>query len=115
MEKDKLTSIQYRVLGTKIGHSDAVSGEFFLRFVREYRAYDRHQKEILQELQATISELQAENECIKKDLERYIEIFNSIIVHCRSNDIVSRQRAQIVQLLDQNKRLKDKLKAIDNE
>lgn len=24
MEKDKLTSIQYRVLGTKIGHSDAV-------------------------------------------------------------------------------------------
>lgn len=115
--KDEIKAIHYSVTGTKIKPTDTVSGAFYLRLLREYRAHDRRrnaalidQQKKIQEKQDTIMGLKEEIKTLRTELQRYTDIFNSIIVNCRSKDIVSRQRSQIVQLLNQNARLKEELK-----
>lgn len=115
--KDELKAIHYSVTGTTIKPTDIVSGSFYLRLLREYRAYDRRQKAfmndqktVIEEQHETIRECRQEIKRLRTELQRYTDIFNSIITNCRGKDIVSRQRTQIVQLLNQNARLKEELK-----
>lgn len=109
---DTLRLIHYSVMGTQIGRKDTVSGEFHLRLLREYRAYDRLQKEAIEELQREVIRLNGVLADVRKDKQMYVDVFNSVVVECRSPDQVARQRAQIVQLLAQNERLKRELKEI---
>lgn len=55
--------IQTRVIGTRVLNKDTVSGAFFHKFVKAYRAYDRRQK-------AIIRQLLAENEQLRKLLNQ---------------------------------------------
>lgn len=56
--------IQSETLGTYIGYYDTVSGAFFHKFVKEYHAYDRRQKE-------QIAQLQQENEQLREERDSY--------------------------------------------
>ena len=49
--------IQSETLGTYIGYHDTVSGAFFHKFVKEYHAYDRRQKELIPTFHVNISAL----------------------------------------------------------
>lgn len=63
--------IQSETLGTYIGYHDTVSGAFFHKFVKEYHAYDRRQKEL-------IAQLQAENDQLREERDRYMNALASI-------------------------------------
>lgn len=108
--KDELKAIHYSLTGTTIKPTDTVSGAFYLRLLRDYRAYDRKQKQVLMEQQEIIERLKAENRDMKEELQRYVEIFNSIIVNCRNKDLVSRQREQITRLLGEVTQLKKRIR-----
>lgn len=117
--KDELKAIHYAVTGTTIKPTDTVSGAFYLRLSREYRAYDRKRKaEYLalyqerEEQREYIATLIAEKEELRADLKRNSEIFKSIVIECRSKDLVSRQREHIANLLAQNTRLKEQIKQL---
>lgn len=107
---DELRTIHYKVMGTQIGRKDTVSGEFHLRLLREYRAYDRRQKESIMELQREVMRLNQRLADIRADRQMYVDVFNSVVVQYRSDDREARQRAQIVQLLAQNERLRRELR-----
>lgn len=100
--------IQAETLGTKIGYHDTVSGAFFHKFVKEYHAYDRRQKE-------RMAQLEAENEQLREERDRYMNALASIADSGgskRSRDPkekIKRQKSMISQLLLQNIRLKEQL------
>ena len=100
--------IQTAILGTRIGYHDTVSGAFFHRFVKEYHAYDRRQKEF-------IAQLQAATEQLKEERDMYMNALASIAdIECnrRSKDPkekIKRFKSAISQLLLQNVRLKEQL------
>lgn len=112
---DILKRIHYSIFGTSIGKTDVVSGEFHLKLLSAYRAYDRMQKQVLLEQQVAIANLTEDNEYLRNELNRFVEIFNQIIVDCRSRDIVARQRAQIVQLLNSQVSLKKEIKQLKTQ
>lgn len=101
--------IQSETLGTYIGYHDTVSGAFFHRFVKEYHAYDRRQKEL-------IAQLQAENEQLRQDRDRYMNALASIANYEGNKkrgdvkDKIKRQKSAISQLMLQNIQLKEQLR-----
>lgn len=106
--KTEYGKIQVNTLGTLIGYRDIVSGAFFHKFVKEYHAYDRRQKDI-------IKSLQEENEQLREERDRYMHDLASI-ADTESNrrgrdpkDKIKRQKSMISQLLLQNIRLKEQL------
>lgn len=109
---DILKRIHYSIFGTTIGKTDVVSGKFHLKLLSAYRAYDKMQKQILLEQQTAIANLTEENDTLRRELDRYVEIFNQIIVNCRSKDIVSKQRAQIVLLLQKQVSMKEEIRQL---
>lgn len=107
----KLRKIQADTLGTRIGYHDTVSGAFFHKFVTEYHAYDRRQKEI-------IKRMQEENEQLKQDRDRYMYALASM-ADCtegkKNRDPkakLRRQKSAIAQLVLQNVELKKQLRKI---
>lgn len=101
--------IQSETLGTYIGYHDTVSGAFFHKFVKEYHAYDRRQKEL-------IAQLQAENEQLREERDRYMNALASIADYSGNKkrgdvkDKIKRQKSAISQLLLQVIQLKDQLR-----
>lgn len=100
--------IQSETLGTHIGYHDTVSGAFFHKFVKEYHAYDRRQKEI-------IAQLQEEAEQLRTDRDRYMNAL-ATYADCEGKkntkdprEKIKRQKSMISQLLLQNIRLKEQL------
>ncbi len=119
---DILKRIHYEIFGSSVGKGDVVSGAFHLKLLGAYRAYDKMQKEIMvsqqesiSSLQETISRLSEESEKLRREVDQYIEIFNQIVVNCRSKDIVSRQRTQIVQLLQKQATMKEEIRQLKLE
>lgn len=112
---DILKRIHYEIFGSSVGKGDVVSGAFHLKLLGAYRAYDKMQKEIMAGQQETISMLSEENESLRSELDRYVEIFNQIIVNCRAKDIVSKQRTQIVQLLQKQMSMKEEIRQLKLE
>lgn len=112
---DILKQIHYEIFGASVGKCDVVSGIFHLKLLRAYRAYDKRQKQVLISQQETIDRLSDENNSLRKDLDGYIDIFNQVVVNCRSRDIVSRQRAQIAQLLSKQASLKEEIRQLKSE
>lgn len=108
-DMNEYRKIQTETLGTRIGYHDTVSGAFFHRFVKEYHAYDRRQKEL-------IAQLQAENELLRHDRDRYMNALASIANYegnKRRGDVkdkIKRQKSAIAQLLLQNVELKERLR-----
>lgn len=101
--------IQTKTLGTRIGYHDTVSGAFFHRFVKEYHAYDRRQKEL-------IAQLQQENEQLREERDRYMNALASIADYEGNKkkgdvkDKIKRQKSAISQLMLQNIKLKEQLR-----
>lgn len=103
--------IQSETLGTYIGYHDKVSGAFFHKFVKEYHAYDRRQKEL-------IAQLQVENEQLREERDRYMNALASIADYSGNKkrgdvkDKIKRQKSAISQLLLQVIQLKDQLRKV---
>lgn len=101
--------IQSETLGTYIGYHDTVSGAFFHRFVKEYHAYDRRQKEM-------IAQLQQENEQLREERDRYMHALASLANYEGNKkrgdvkDKIKRQKSAISQLMLQNIQLKEQLR-----
>lgn len=101
--------IQTQTLGTRIGYHDTVSGAFFHRFVKEYHAYDRRQKEL-------IAQLQAQNEQLRDERDRYMYALASMAEYKGNKkrgdtkDKIKRQKSVISQLMLQNIQLKEQLR-----
>ena len=108
--KNDLDIIQASVIGTRIGSGDVVSGSLYLKLVRNFKAYDRKRTAILKGSMLRIEKLTQENGRLKAELKHYVDIFNSIVVECRGKDIVTRQRSQIVALLNKNAQLREQLR-----
>lgn len=107
---NELDIIQNSIMGTRIGSGDVVSGSLYLRLVRNFKAYDRKRMAVVKKLMAKIETLAKKNAELNADLKHYVDIFNSIVVECRGKDIVTRQRSQIVSLLNKNAQLKEQLR-----
>ncbi len=110
--------IQTSTLGTKIGYHDTVSGAFFHRFVKEYHAYDRRQKELILQLQTVIAQLQADIEQLSKERDQYKNALASVANYTSTKKRgdakgkIRRQQAAISQLMLANISLKEKLREI---
>ncbi len=110
--------IQTKVLGTKIGRKDIVSGAFFLKFVKEYHAYDKRQKELLGQLQAEIEQLHQEKEQLREERDRYMNALASMADYTGNKkrgdvkDKIRRQKSAISQLMLANIRMKEQLQKI---
>lgn len=107
--------IQSETLGTYIGYHDTVSGAFFHKFVKEYHAYDRRQKE-------RIAQLQAENDQLREERDRYMNALASIADYSGNKkhgddvkDKIKRQKSAISQLLLQVIQLKDQLRKVTSD
>lgn len=102
-------NIQRSTLGTRIGYHDTVSGAFFHKFVKEYHAYDRRQKEV-------IAGLQEELKQIRKERDRYKNALASMTDYEGNKkrgdvkDKIKRQKSAISQLMLQNIELKKQLR-----
>lgn len=108
--------IQSETLGTYIGYHDTVSGAFFHKFVKEYHAYDRRQKERMAQLQAEIERQQAQNDQLREERDRYMNALASIADYSGNKkrgdvkDKIKRQKSAISQLMLQNIQLKEQLR-----
>lgn len=108
--------IQAATLGTRVGYKDTVSGAFFHRFVKEYHAYDRRQKEMIARLQADIEQQEAEKQQLRDERDRYMNALASMATYegnKRSKDTkdkIRRQKSAIAQLMLANIRLKEQLR-----
>lgn len=111
--------IQNATLGTRIGYKDMVSGAFFHRFVKEYHAYDRRQKELIGQLHEDIEQLQAEKQELREERDRYMNALASIASYTGSKrkgdtkDKIRRQKSAIAQLILANFNLKEQLRKIN--
>ncbi len=105
--------IQSATLGTRIGYKDTVSGAFFHRFVKEYHAYDRRQKEL-------IASLQEEIEQLREERDRYMHALASMAEYTGNKkrgdvkDKIRRQKSAIAQLILKNLELKEQLRRVTN-
>lgn len=113
--------IQSETLGTYIGYHDTVSGAFFHKFVKEYHAYDRRQKERMAQLQTENEQLQTENEQLREERDRYMNALASIADYSGNKkrgdvkDKIKRQKSAISQLLLQVIQLKDQLRKVTSD
>ncbi len=110
--------IQSKTLGTRIGRKDIVSGAFFQRFVKEYHAYDRRQKELIGQLQTEIEQLQEEKNQLREERDKYMNALASIADYTGKKkrgdlkDKIRRQKSAISQLILETIRLKDRLRKL---
>lgn len=113
--------IQSETLGTYIGYHDTVSGAFFHKFVKEYHAYDRRQKEQISQLQDEIERLQSEKNQLREERDRYMNALASIADYSGNKkrgdvkDKIKRQKSAISQLILTNIRLKEQLRKMQTE
>lgn len=100
--------IQAETLGTRIGYRDIISGAFFHRFVKEYHAYDRRQKEYIRQLQEEAEQLRADRDRYMNALATYADGEGKKNTK-DPREKIKRQKSMISQLLLQNIRLKEQL------
>lgn len=93
-------------MGSPVQPTDTVSGERYLRLIRDFKAYEK-------KLRETIVRLAAENETLHEERDRYMYALATIsdFEHQQSPDKEVRRRATLANLTLKVTELKQRLKA----